>query len=53
MTSENTYFVKNKDNTYDVYFYGEYIDTASSLDYYPDDCKIYLSLKEAKKNEEN
>lgn len=53
VNSENTYFVKNKDNTYDVYFYGEYIDTASSLDYYPDDCKIYLSLKEAKKNEKN
>ncbi|MCI9080237.1 MAG: M56 family metallopeptidase [Lachnospiraceae bacterium] len=53
ITSENTYFVKNKDNTYDVYFYGEHIDTASSLEYYPDDCKIYLSLKEAKKNEEN
>lgn len=53
VTSENTYFVKNKDNTYDVYFYGKHIDTASSLDYYPDDCKIYLSLKEAKKNEEN
>lgn len=52
VTSENTYFVKNKDNTYDVYFYGKHIDTASSLDYYPDDCKIYLSLKEAKKNEE-
>ena len=53
VTSENTYLVKNKDNTYDVYFYGKHIDTASSLDYYPDDCKIYLSLKEAKKNEEN
>lgn len=53
MTAENTYIVKNKDSTYDIYFYGEHIDTASSLDYYPDDCKIYLSLKEAKKNEEN
>lgn len=53
ITCENTYFVKNKDNTYDIYFYGEHIDTASSLDYYPDDCKIYLSLEEAKKNEEN
>ncbi len=53
VTSENTYIVKNKDNTYDIYFYGRHIDTASSLENYPDDCKIYLSLKEAKKNEEN
>lgn len=53
ITSENTYIVKNKDNTYDIYLYGKHINTASSLDYYPDDCKIYLSLEEAKENEEN
>lgn len=51
LTSENIFAIKNKDNTYDIYFEGEFFETVDSLEYYPKDCKIYLSLEEALKNE--
>lgn len=49
--SKNTFIVKNKDNTYDIYFKGKLFETVDSLEYYPEDCKIYSSLEEALKNE--
>lgn len=51
ITPENTFIIQNKDNTYDIYFKGEFFETVNSLEYYPEDCKIYLSLEEALKNE--
>ena len=51
LNSKNIFIVKNKDNTYDIYFKGEFFETVDSLEYYPEDCKIYLSLEEALKNE--
>jgi len=51
LTPENTYIIQNKDNTYDIYFNGDLIDTVDSLEYYSEDCKIYSSKEEALKNE--
>ncbi len=51
LNSRNTYIIKNKDNTYDIYFKGDLIETVNSLEYYPEDCKIYSSKEEALKNE--
>lgn len=53
LTSQNMYIVKEDDHTYDVYFNGIYAETVDSLENYPENCKIYLSLEEAKENEEN
>ena len=51
ITPENTFIIQNKDNTYDIYFEGELCETVNSLEYYPEDCKIYSSKEEALKNE--
>jgi len=52
LTDENIYIIKSRHNTYDIYFNGKYAETVNSLENYPEDCKIYLSLEEAHKNEE-
>ena len=51
LNSENIFIVRNKNNTYDIYFKGNLIETVDSLEYYPEDCKIYSSKEEALKNE--
>lgn len=53
LNSQNMYVIENNDTTYDVYFNGIYAETVNSLDNFPKNCKIYLSLEEAQKNEEN
>lgn len=53
LTSANMYVVKDGENKYNIYFNGVYAETVSSLKNYPKNCKIYLSLKEAKENEKN
>lgn len=53
LTSQNMYIVKNNKDKYDIYFNGIYAETVNSLENYPKNCKIYLSLKEAQKNEKN
>lgn len=53
LSVQNIYAVKNNESTYDIYFNGVYAETVDSLDNYPKNCKIYLSLEEAQKNEEN
>lgn len=34
LTVENSYAISNKDGTYDIYFYGEYLETVNSLKEY-------------------
>lgn len=53
LTLQNMYAVKHDEDTYDIYFNGTYAETVNSLDNFPQNCKIYLSLEEAKENEEN
>ena len=50
---QNTYAVINKQNTYDIYFNGIYAETVDSLESYPENCEIYLSLAEAQEKEKN
>lgn len=51
VSSENTYMVLNPDGTYTVYYQEGVSEIVDSLDYYPKDCKIYLSQEEAIQNE--
>lgn len=51
ITPENMFAIKNENNTYDIYFEGKLCETVDSLEYYPEDCKIYSSKEEALKNE--
>ncbi len=53
LSVQNMYIIKHDESTYDIYFNGVYAETVDSLDNYPEDCKIYLSLEEAQQNEEN
>lgn len=53
LTLQNIYAVTNDNNTYDIYFNDTYAETVNSLESYPENCKIYLSLEEAQKNEKN
>ncbi len=49
LTNENSYGISNGDGTYDLYLYGEYIETVDSLmgyDYVP----IYNSLEDVPQN---
>lgn len=49
LTNENSYGISNGDRTYDLYLYGEYIETVDSLmgyDYVP----IYNSLEDVPQN---
>ena len=49
LTNENSYGISNGDGTYDLYLYGEYIETVDSLmgyDYVP----IYNSLDDVQQN---
>lgn len=41
LSTENTYAVDNGDGTYDIYFQKIYSETVDSLQYYPDNIKIY------------
>lgn len=51
LTSKNIFVVRTENNTYDIYFHGKFAETTDSLEYYPDNCKIYSSLEEAQKYE--
>ena len=50
---QNIYAVINDKSTYDIYFNGIYAETVNSLESYPENCKIYLSLEEVQQNEKN
>ncbi|MDY3767908.1 MAG: M56 family metallopeptidase [Lachnospiraceae bacterium] len=50
-SADNMYMVLNDDGTYSVYLQGEFIETTDSLEYYPKDCRIYVSQEEALKHE--
>lgn len=41
VTADDSFFIKNEDGTYDLYYNNERIDTVTSLEYYPDDIIIY------------
>ena len=49
LTDENSYGISNGDGTYDLYLYGEYIETVDSLKGY-DDVPIYTSLEDVPQN---
>lgn len=40
-SSENSYFIDNKDGTYDYYINGNYFETVNTLEYHPDDIPVY------------
>ena len=41
LTEENAYAILNEDGTYDIYLYGEYLETVTSLKYYDSSLPIY------------
>ena len=49
LTNENSYGISNGDGTYDLYLYGEYIETVDSLMWY-DYVPIYNSLEDVPQN---
>lgn len=42
LTDENCFFIQNPDGSYDLYIYGQYIETVYSLEGYPSNIKIIL-----------
>ncbi|MCM1118697.1 MAG: M56 family metallopeptidase [bacterium] len=47
ITEENVSAIQNQDGTYDIYLEGGiYLETTDSLEYYPEDMKIYSSEEE-------
>lgn len=46
VTAEDSFFIKNDDGTYDLYYNNERIDTVTSLEYYSDDIIIYDGVRE-------
>ena len=42
LTEENAYAILNEDGTYDIYLYGEYLETVTSLKYYDSSLPIYM-----------
>lgn len=51
LTKENSFFIEKPDGSYDIYYYGEFIENVESLEYYIPDSNIYSSLEEAKEHE--
>lgn len=47
LSSNMTYMIQKSDGTYDVYYNGIFLENTDSLEYYPEDCKIYNSEQEA------
>ena len=41
LTEENAYAILNEDGTYNIYLYGEYLETVNSLKYYDSSLPIY------------
>lgn len=46
VTADNSFFVKNTNGTYELYYNNERIETVISLEYYPDDIAIYNDMAE-------
>ena len=42
LTEENAYAILNEDGTYDIYLYGEYLETVTSLKYYDSSLPVYM-----------
>ena len=42
LTEENAYAILNEDGTYDIYLYGEYLETITSLKYYDSSLPVYM-----------
>lgn len=49
VTADNSFFVKNNNGTYELYYNNERIETVISLEYYPDDIAIYDDMTEVGK----
>lgn len=43
LTDENAYVVLNEDGSYDLYLYGEYIETVTSLEEYDSSLPVYTT----------
>lgn len=41
LTEENAYAVENPDGSYDLFLFGEYLETVDSLEYYSKDLPVY------------
>lgn len=46
LTPENSYIIINENGDYDIYLYDAFIETTNTLEYYPNNIKIYQNYKE-------
>ena len=51
LTKENSYLVKNRDNTYDLYVNNKFFVTVNDVKNLPADLPIYKNIKEVRKDE--